>query len=69
MRHGSGLATLLQAIEHAAAGSTACFVVVGEENGRRQGRDVCLEGRPGPKSSAVIDAPVPRLACTVISCV
>jgi hypothetical protein len=58
-RHGSGLATLLWAIEQAAAGQTACFVVIGAEDRRRHDRDVCLEGRPGAKSAAVIDAPGP----------
>jgi hypothetical protein len=43
-RHGYGLATLLWAIEQAAGGQTACFVVVSAEDGRRHDRDVCLEG-------------------------
>jgi hypothetical protein len=45
-RHGSGLGHLLWAIEQAASGQTACFVVIGADDRRRHGRDVCLDGRP-----------------------
>jgi hypothetical protein len=48
-RHGYDFGELRWAIERAAAGETACFVVSGPEDRFRTGRDVCLEGRRSVK--------------------
>lgn len=48
-RHGYSFGELHWAIEQAAAGETACFVVSGQEDRFRTGRDVCLEGRRSVK--------------------